>query len=585
MSALVLTGLVLSGSAAHTTPRTTDGLLASSIGASDPGTDQSIVIGPEPTQQQLMTPPIDEESLVDGTVPLHNVDLPNVPTRGIPEIALAAYRNAELSLQSSTPNCGMSWHLLAGIGKIESNHAGNGRTDAEGTTRGIIYGPALDGTLPGNEIIPAAEGGYVRAVGPMQFLPGTWAIYAADGNGDRNTDPNNIFDAVLGAGKYLCSGDLDMRDQKQELRAVLRYNNSLEYASKVLSWSNAYKTGGAPAQGELAPIPDSTPDGGMPEGAGSSMSVGETVVADPAAPPEETPAPEATPDPPPADAPDTTVTTVPQNPRATLQLKIRVTINIPGRAPIPCGIFCPPSALPKPPPIPVPTSPSPRPTTQTTTPTTTPSTTTPTTVAPTTRPPAPAPSTTTQSTTQQPIAPPPATTDRKPPPTTPKPTTQAPPKPPAPQQSAPPPPPQQQQATPPPTTPNQQPAAPATPAPRQPAPQQQPTPPPPPQQPAAPAPSQPITPQPPPAPAPAPQPAAPPATKPQPTTPVPVTPASKQPAPPAAPNSRPAPPAAPGSQPAPPATPSTKQPPANQKPPAQAPAPPTTTIQPPTPQP
>ncbi|WP_370465261.1 lytic transglycosylase domain-containing protein [Nocardia sp. CS682] len=574
MSALVLTGLVLSGSAAHTTPRTPDGLLASSIGTADPGTDQSIIIGPEPTQQQLMTPPLDEESLVNGTVPLHNVDLPNVPTRGIPEIALAAYRNAELSLQSSTPNCGMSWHLLAGIGKIESNHAGNGRTDAEGTTRGIIYGPALDGTLPGNEIIPAADGGYVRAVGPMQFLPGTWAIYAADGNGDRNTDPNNIFDAVLGAGKYLCSGDLDMRDQKQELRAVLRYNNSLEYASKVLSWSNAYKTGGAPAQGELAPIPDSTPDGGMPEGAGSSMSVGETVVADPAAPPEETPAPEATTDPPPSDTPGTTSTTDTQMPRATLQLKIRVTINIPGRAPIPCGVFCPTPTLPKVPAIPVPTSPQPRPTTQTPTPTTPPSTTTPTTTSPTPRPPAPTPSTTTQPTTQQP---PPAATERRPSPTTttapPKPTT---PKPPAPQQSTPPPPPNQQQATPPPTTPKQQPAAPATPAPQQPAtpaPHQQSAAPPPPP-PAAPTPSQPTTPQ-PAAPAPPPQPAAPPAPKPQPTTTVPVTPASKQPAPPAAPNPQPAAPAAP----------STKQPPASQKPPAPAPTTPTTTLRPPTPQP
>ena len=35
---------------------------------------------------------------------------------GIPEIVLNAYRAAELTMASTQPNCGLPWHLLAGIG-------------------------------------------------------------------------------------------------------------------------------------------------------------------------------------------------------------------------------------------------------------------------------------------------------------------------------------------------------------------------------------------------------------------------------------------------------------------------------------
>ncbi|MCY0611528.1 hypothetical protein OVV29_39035, partial [Klebsiella pneumoniae] len=71
----------------------------------------------------------------------------------------------------------MSWNLLAGIGRIESMHANAGATDARGTAIQPISGPTLDGTLPGNEIIIQSSVGnrvtYARAMGPMQFLPGT----------------------------------------------------------------------------------------------------------------------------------------------------------------------------------------------------------------------------------------------------------------------------------------------------------------------------------------------------------------------------------------------------------------------------
>ncbi|HEX5142328.1 MAG TPA: lytic murein transglycosylase, partial [Mycobacterium sp.] len=151
----------------------------------------------------------------------------------IPSVALAAYRNAESIMARAVPGCGISWNLLAGIGRIESGHANNGATDARGTAVNPIYGPALDGTLPGNEVIVASSQlgrvTYARAMGPMQFLPGTWSRYASDGDGDGKADPQNVYDASLAAARYLCSGGLNLRDQSQVLTAILRYNNSVAY--------------------------------------------------------------------------------------------------------------------------------------------------------------------------------------------------------------------------------------------------------------------------------------------------------------------------------------------------------------------
>lgn len=196
----------------------------------------------------------------------------------IPAIALSAYRNAESTMARANPNCGISWNLLAGIGRIESGHANNGATDVRGTAVRPIYGPALDGTLPGNEIIvQSAQAGrvtYARAMGPMQFLPGTWSRYASDGDGDGKADPQNVYDAALAASRYLCSGGLNLRDQNQVLTAILRYNNSMAYARNVLGWAASYATGVAPVN--LPPITGPVPAMGdahldNPEGLGPGL--------------------------------------------------------------------------------------------------------------------------------------------------------------------------------------------------------------------------------------------------------------------------------------------------------------------------
>ena len=196
----------------------------------------------------------------------------------IPAMALSAYRNAERMMAAAYPGCGVGWNLLAGVGRIESLHANGGATDSRGTPINPIYGPALDGTLPGNEIIvQSVQSGrttYARALGPMQFLPGTWARYASDGDGDGRADVQNLYDSTLAAARYLCSGGLNLRDPSHVMGAILRYNNSTAYARNVLGWAAAYATGVEPV--DLPPITGAPPLGNPhldanPEGLGPGL--------------------------------------------------------------------------------------------------------------------------------------------------------------------------------------------------------------------------------------------------------------------------------------------------------------------------
>lgn len=73
------------------------------------------------------------------------------------------------------------------------------------------------------------------AVGPMQFLPATWAYYGVDGDGDGATDVMNPIDAVHGAARLLCAnggGDPD-----RLASALWNYNHSDDYVRQVLALS------------------------------------------------------------------------------------------------------------------------------------------------------------------------------------------------------------------------------------------------------------------------------------------------------------------------------------------------------------
>lgn len=77
----------------------------------------------------------------------------------------------------------------------------------------------------------------------MQFIPSTWEWAGRDGNGDGKKDPNNVYDAALAAGHYLCRFDRDLSVQSQMNAAILNYNNSTEYLNTVLSWLEYYRKG------------------------------------------------------------------------------------------------------------------------------------------------------------------------------------------------------------------------------------------------------------------------------------------------------------------------------------------------------
>ncbi|MCG2620349.1 lytic murein transglycosylase [Arthrobacter sp. I2-34] len=166
---------------------------------------------------------------------------------GIPDRALLAYASAALSVARTDPACRLGWTTLAAIGAVESGHGTHGGASlaADGTAAPRIVGPRLDGT--GFARIQDTDSGtfdgdpaWDRAVGPLQFIPSTWLRYGADGSGDGIADPQNIDDAALAAGRYLCAAGGDLSSGAGWSAAVYAYNHSGEYLQSVLAQANEY---------------------------------------------------------------------------------------------------------------------------------------------------------------------------------------------------------------------------------------------------------------------------------------------------------------------------------------------------------
>ena len=167
---------------------------------------------------------------------------------GIPARALEAYANAHAVMAASRPSCHLTWVTLAGIAAVESQHGTiGGRTLlSDGRPSSPIIGVALDGAN-NNRAIAATDGGLLtgdkvweHAVGPFQFIPSAWAIWRADAHGDGKTDPQNIDNAALAAAKYLCADNRNLASGEDWLRAILSYNNSLDYAKAVYGFAQVY---------------------------------------------------------------------------------------------------------------------------------------------------------------------------------------------------------------------------------------------------------------------------------------------------------------------------------------------------------
>lgn len=216
---------------------------------------------------------------------------------GIPATVLDAYKKAEAALRESKPGCNLPWQLLAAIGKVESGQARGGNVAADGTTISPILGPVLNGNGFAN-ISDTDNGVYDgdsthdRAIGPMQFIPSTWEPWGQDANGDGKRDPNNIYDAALAAGHYLCAGDRDLSVRKHLKAAILSYNHSTEYLNLVLTWLEYYRKGTHEVPDGTGVLPKTPePTGGSGSGSGSGSRSGSGSGSGDRSQPPATPAP------------------------------------------------------------------------------------------------------------------------------------------------------------------------------------------------------------------------------------------------------------------------------------------------------
>jgi transglycosylase-like protein with SLT domain len=180
---------------------------------------------------------------------------------GLPLQVFQAYRRSADAERAADASCHLPWWLLAGIGHTESGNAEGGRIYSDGTTRGRILGPRLDGSIPGDAIVHDTDHGVLdgdrvfdRAVGPMQFIPSTWRVWGTDGNADGKADPNNVYDATLAAARYLCADDRDLATSAGMRAAILSYNHSSAYLATVLAWGHAYRDGAVTVFDSTLPV-------------------------------------------------------------------------------------------------------------------------------------------------------------------------------------------------------------------------------------------------------------------------------------------------------------------------------------------
>jgi len=139
------------------------------------------------------------ESLVGG-VPSFFIE-----SFGIPPFLLPIFQAAGTAY-------GVPWQVLAAINEVETDY--------------------------GRDVSISSAG----AEGWMQFLPGEWAQYGVDANGDGFKDPYNPADAIFAAARYLraAGGDTNIK------AAVFSYNHSAAYMESVML--RAQLLGGTPPE-------------------------------------------------------------------------------------------------------------------------------------------------------------------------------------------------------------------------------------------------------------------------------------------------------------------------------------------------
>ncbi len=103
--------------------------------------------------------------------------------------------------QAAAQQFGIPWQLIEAVHQVETGKSGS----------------TVDRSSAG-------------AMGPMQFMPGTWRAYEVDGNGDGVADITDVTDAIYTAANYLAKSGADAGDIDG---AIYNYNHSATYVNKV----------------------------------------------------------------------------------------------------------------------------------------------------------------------------------------------------------------------------------------------------------------------------------------------------------------------------------------------------------------
>jgi peptidoglycan DL-endopeptidase CwlO len=144
----------------------------------------------------------------------------------IPAVYLRWFQKAGLQYN-------VSWTILAGIGKVESD---DGRT----TLTGVMSGSNNFGAAGPMQIGINGASGNQWGGNPIHPVSEVVNGVATDEDGDGVANVYDPADAIAGAAKYLVAHGA----QQNIPAAIFAYNHANWYVEEVLSWASTYASGG-----------------------------------------------------------------------------------------------------------------------------------------------------------------------------------------------------------------------------------------------------------------------------------------------------------------------------------------------------
>src|SRR4051794_769819 len=155
------------------------------------------------TDSTAAAPPPAAHTPPAPTNPSFSLAQPGASPIGVPNFFIDKFRIPPFLLpiyQAAGVQYGIRWEVLAAINEIETDYGRNLNVSSAG------------------------------ALGWMQFMPATWAMYGTDANHDGKRDPYNPVDAIFATARYLkaAGGQQDIN------RAIFAYNHAGWYVDSVL---------------------------------------------------------------------------------------------------------------------------------------------------------------------------------------------------------------------------------------------------------------------------------------------------------------------------------------------------------------